>query len=271
MTLFSSCGLFSNKKNEDKSKVVATAYGEDLLLEEIPGLSEPLISKQDSQTIIINYAKNWAAEKAILKKANDNLSLAKKDEISDRIKNYEASLAVFEYERQLIAQKMDTTISEKVLQDYYNQYIQQYKLENSIVKFSFVKNFETTQLPTLKNLITKREKEKELKHYVVENMLDAYLENEWKEFSFLRSRIPDSLISNAQLMQKGNLYVLNNENNSLLVWIKDIKSAGESAPFELVRNDIKNILLSQKKADYINKAKTEIFQNALKKNKVKIY
>ena len=86
MTLLNACGLYSKKSNEDLSMLVATAYGEKLHINEIPGLSEPLTSSQDSQAIILNYAKNWAAEKAMVNKAKDNLSLAKKNEISDRIK-----------------------------------------------------------------------------------------------------------------------------------------------------------------------------------------
>ena len=271
MTLLNACGLYSKKSNEDLSMLVATAYGEKLHINEIPGLSEPLTSSQDSQAIILNYAKNWAAEKAMVNKAKDNLSLAKKNEINDRIKTYESSLSVYEYERQLIAQKMDTTIPTKVLEDYYKKYFQNYTLESSIVKFSFIKNFETPQLPTLKSLITNTKKQKELKSFVLENVLDAYIEDEWKEFSFLRSRVPDSLASSTQLMQKGSLIEINKADISMLIWIKDIKTAGTAAPFEMVQDDIRNILLSQKKADYITKAKVEIFQKAIKKNKVKIY
>jgi hypothetical protein len=271
MTLINACGLSPKKSSEDLSKVVATAYGEKLYISEIPGLSEPLTSSQDSQTIILNYAKNWAAEKAMINKAKDNLSLAKKDEISDRIKAYESSLSVYEYEKQLIAQKMDTTIPIKVLEDYYKKYFQNYTLESSIVKFSFIKNFESPQLPTLKSLITNKDKQKELKSFVLENVLDAYLEDEWKEFSFLRSRVPDSLATNNQLMQKGSLVVINKAEISMLIWIKDIKPAGTAAPFEMVQDDIRKIILGRKKAEYISKAKIEIFQKAIKKNKVKIY
>lgn len=267
----SSCSPFSKKENSDTSKVVAMAFGEKLFIEDITELSEPLLSKQDSQKIIFNYAKNWALEKTMIEKAKNNLSLAKRKEIEARAKAYDATLSVFEYEQQLIDQKMDTSISEIAMKTYYDKYLSNYKLDAPIIKFNLVRNFKPAQLPTLKKYINDQSNINELKRYAAENVLETYVEDKWKAISFLSNRIPDSIISKAQLMQKGGLFVIQKEDISILLYIKDVKNAGEVAPFDLVKPEIRTILLSQKKSAYIAKAKAEIFDKAIKKNKVNIY
>ena len=69
--------------------------------------------------VIQNYINKWAKRELLLQKAEDNLSPELKDEIARQLEETRANLVIYQYQRQMMLEKMDTVITETELENYY--------------------------------------------------------------------------------------------------------------------------------------------------------
>lgn len=266
-----SCRIFSKKETNNSALVVAEAYDQKLYLNDIPGLDNLMLTKSDSQRIVADYANIWLNDQVMLKKANDHLSLSKKKDIELQARKYETTLSIYEYEKELLLKDFDTSIAVEDLQKYYKDNTNSYSLEYPIVKFVLVKNFEKSHEAILKSMVLNQAKYPELKKYAMDNLLDCSAEDSWKPLYMLRNSVPDSLIQNEQLQKKGTLFNIQKDGTSIMLYVRDIKLQGQPAPYDLVSEEIRSILLNQKKADFIKNTRKTLVEKEIKKKKVKLF
>ncbi|MEC7646712.1 MAG: hypothetical protein VX689_04430, partial [Bacteroidota bacterium] len=55
------------------------------------------------------------------------------------------------------------------------------------------------------------------------------------------------------------------------IYIKEYKIKGDQSPLDFETKKIKNILVNKKKINYLKQLENELYQNALVKQKIKIY
>ena len=266
-----SCRIFSKKETNNSALVVAEAYDQKLYLNDIPGLDNLMLTKSDSQRIVADYANIWLNDQVMLKKANDHLSLSKKKDIELQARKYETTLSIYEYEKELLLKDFDTSIAVEDLQKYYKDNTNSYSLEYPIVKFVLVKNFEKSHEAILKSMVLNQAKYPELKKYAMDNLLDCSAEDSWKPLYMLRNSVPDSLIQNEQLQKKGTLFNIQKDGTSIMLYVRDINLQGQPAPYDLVSEEIRSILLNQKKADFIKNTRKTLVEKEIKKKKVKLF
>ena len=68
------------------------------------------INEADSTAIIQNYINKWAKRELLFQKAEENLSPELKDEIDNQLEETRANLVIYQYQRQMMLEKMDTVI-----------------------------------------------------------------------------------------------------------------------------------------------------------------
>jgi len=133
---FSSCKLF--RKNPDKKDAVARVYDMYLYPEDLAGVVPSGTSRPDSIAITKNFIRNWIRQKVVLKKAEENLDNEKKD-VEKQLSEYRNSLITYAYEKALIEQKLDTTISPKEVEDFYNTNQANFELKDNIIRVIYLK------------------------------------------------------------------------------------------------------------------------------------
>ena len=56
-----------------------------------------------------------------------------------------------------------------------------------------------------------------------------------------------------------------------MVYIRDYRLAGQVSPIEYVENDIRNIILSKQKIEFLKQIEKDIYKEGLDNNRVKLY
>jgi len=136
-----------------RRQLIARAGDATLYLDEIPIGILNGISGTDSSVFVQNYITKWAKKEVVFQRANANLTQELKDEIENQLDESRMNLIVYEYQRQLMLQKMDTVISDEELENYYTANENNLRLTSNIVKALFIKlPLETPSLSRIKLL-----------------------------------------------------------------------------------------------------------------------
>ena len=126
-----SCILLSGCKNkQDQEQRVPVAKVGNIIFyyDQIPRLLQPGLSPTDSTAIIQNYINGWAKKQLLYLKAVENLSPDFKNEIEKQLQETRTNLVIYQYQRQMMLEKMDTAITEEELKSYYTTNEKNFKL-----------------------------------------------------------------------------------------------------------------------------------------------
>lgn len=97
-----------------------------------------------------------------------------------------------------------------------------------------------------------------------------YFNEQWIAFSQIRSRMPVN-ITNPDAALKRNSFIETYEGNKYyLAVIKDFRLKGDKAPFEFVKDQIANLILNNRKMEFIEELQKNIYQKGKKENLFKI-
>ncbi|MCK7537659.1 MAG: hypothetical protein MZV63_45250 [Marinilabiliales bacterium] len=99
---------------------VAKAGDRVLYFDQIPlTLVTPGMSKDDSTSAVQTYVRRWSRKELMALRAEENLTSEYKDEVTRQLDEMRNNLLIYQYQQQMIIQKMDTVVTESELQDYY--------------------------------------------------------------------------------------------------------------------------------------------------------
>ncbi len=268
----------SCKENNKVAKRIPLAEIDKAVLfyDEIPG---PLIQKglnaSDSTAVVQNYINKWTKRQLLLQKAEENLSAAMKTDIGHELEETRTNLLIYQYQRQMMLEKMDTLITDTELQNYFTANEKSFLLSSNIVKALFIKlPRETPDLDKIKRLARSGSQSdlQQLESYCYQfaEKFDDFNEN-WIPVTRLSVELQDD-IQNEESFLKRNTYFETVDSSSVyLISIRDYRLRGTPAPFEYVRDDIKRIIWNTRRFEFIQALENGIYSDALKKNSFKIY
>lgn len=273
------CGRQEEEKKQDISEssteVIASVDDEKLYKADILGLIPAKTKKEDSLKLIDEYVQSWIRTKLILNKAQDTEGISVND-IEEKVQNYRNSLLAFELEKKYLETKLDTSVKESAIKEYYQKYESNFVLQQPILKLYYLKvPLIAPDIDTLPLLIQNVDEDilKRLKSYSQRNA-DAYHlnSNEWKYWDNIVEDLGALVSENRErLLQKDALIEERTQTHLYLVKVLDVQSSTQKAPLEFVRERIKNLILNQRKATLIKEFEKNIYEEAKKKNKFKIY
>jgi hypothetical protein len=276
LLLLSSFTLLSCNSNKPKTQNIPVArvfdnylYTSDLQ-EAIPcGLAET-----DSLALVKDIIDKWVRKHLLLNKAEENLTAQEKN-VEKQIEDYRLSLLIFKYEQSLIQQKLDTNITQKEIEDYYNQNSSNFILNENLVKAVFIKVPKTA--PDIWKLrrwyLSNNESDvKSLEAYCYQYAEKYdYFDEDWVQFKLLLEQMPEIYSTPKNLLTTRSSIELSDTTSIYLVRIMDYKLEGTVSPLESVSNNIKSIVLNKRKIQYVNRLESEIYNNALNHGNFTIY
>lgn len=140
--LLPSCNLLNNLVHDDQ--VVAKAAGKKLYRSELSKYIPDTVSPADSASMADQYINSWATNLLFTKKAERELS-KEEQEMDKELQDYRASLLKYRYEQLYINARLDTTISAKQIEDYYNAHKESFGLVRPILKVRFINILKDSQ------------------------------------------------------------------------------------------------------------------------------
>ena len=232
------------------------------------------VSTDDSILITDDYISRWVKQELMIQKANENLTAAQKD-VSKELEEYRNSLIIYRYKNELIQQRMDTVVTEQQIEDYYENNKSAFNLDRCIVKAVFVKIPTELANPSLLKEMAKddsKEGQEELRDYCTQyaKSFQIALDN-WIDFQVLNRNLPEHVDDPEAFVTHNREKEMNDSNYYYLVSIHDYMLANDLAPIEFVENNIKNLILNQRKIRFLKELEDNIYTEAERQNKYTIY
>lgn len=239
-----------------------TLYYSDLMLD----LPEN-ISKEDSTIIVQSEIRQWIISELMLEEANSYLSKKEKD-FSRQIEEYRKSLLIFEFEKKWVLNHIDTMVTKDEILNFYNSNTYDFELKTNILKLRFVK-IEISKPDALKEQIKRllfSTNSKDLP--VLERICNQHAENYflddsvWLMYDDVIKEIPFG-----NVLQKGSTlsskrFELSDINYEYFVLVKEFRIKDEMSPLAYEKDNIKMIILQQRKIYLLDSLQQQIFTTA---------
>ncbi|MCX6253415.1 MAG: hypothetical protein NTV31_02940 [Bacteroidia bacterium] len=268
--------LLAGCKNNTTERVPVAEVGKVILYyDEMPQLIQRGINEADSAAIIQNYINKWAKRELLLQKAEENLSPELRDEIAKQLEETRANLVIYQYQRQMMLEKMDTNLTETELENYYAANEKSFILSSNIVKALFIKlPVETPDLDKIKSLARSNDQNdlQQLESYCYQfaEKFDDFNE-EWVPMDRLSVELQEDIENEENFLKRNTFFETSDSVSVYLISIRDYRLRSSIAPFEYVRNDIKRIIWNTRRFEFIQSLENGIYNEALKENSFKIY
>lgn len=268
----------SQKKTNDaalqKGEIpLVTVKGKTLYADELDRALPEGLSETDSTTAANNYVKRWISEVLLYEKAKSNVSNT--DEIDKLVENYRQSLTVYTYQEKLLNEILSTPNKEDELRKYYDQNIDQFKLNTYILKGLFLKvpinsaelnnmrKWSQSNTPTAKESIEKAS----IQNAVIYN----YFYDRWTELDEITSNMPTTISNPDQFLKTTKNYEYSDSTFVYLLHIEDFALPGSTAPFDYAKTQIKDFLINQERNQFIMQLETDLYDKALSDKDIKFY
>jgi len=264
-----------NRHNEVKRVIVAEVGKVVLYYDEIPKLIQRGINESDSTALYQNYINKWVKKQLLMKKAEDNLTPALKNEISDQLEETRSNLVIYQYQRQMILQKLDTVLTDSEIENYYANNENSFLLGSNIVKALFIKlPLETPNLNKIRTLARSSDhndlQQLETYCYQFAEKFDDFNED-WISTDQLSVELPQHIENEDNFLKRNTFFETSDSTSEYLVSIRDYRLRSSLAPFEYVRDDIKRIIWNTRRFEFLKTLENGIYNEALKENNFKIY
>jgi len=264
-----------NKHSQSKRIAIAEVGRVVLYYDEMPKLIQRGINEADSAALFQNYINKWAKRQLLLRKAEENLSPALKDEITKQLEETRSNLVIYQYQRQMILEKLDTVLTDAELENYYAANENSFVLTSNIVKALFIKiPLETPDLNKIRTLARSNDhndlQRLETYCYQFAEKFDDFNEA-WVPMDKLSVELPQNIENEEYFLKRNTFFETSDSSSEYLVSIRDFRLRSSLAPFEYVKDDIKRIIWNTRRFEFIQSLENGIYNDALKDNSFKIY
>ena len=249
---------------------VARVGDEFLSVEEIQELIPKNLNKQDSIRIVNNVIEEWATSKLLIQNAIINLNEIEKSQIDNKSEKYRENLIISEYRNKISNNNPDTSASKDEIELFFSENSKNFKLFEEIIKGRYVKlNKNTFNINEIKRRFRRfNQSDKSFFDSISFQLLNYYLNDSiWINKKLFFNKIPSLEYDQSLRISKNNLFYVQEDSLALyLIKINNYKKADDYAPLEYIYNRIKEVIVSKKRIDYLNKIDKELIGDAITKN-----
>ncbi len=258
----------------DNGEPVAKVGEKILNMEELSQNIPDYLDDTDSALWADDYIKKWIQRELLLLKAEENLKETMKD-VSRELEEYRNSLVVYRYKNELMKEKMDTTVSDAALEKYFKEHRESFILNRNIVKAIYIKvPVEVSSPDNIRELCESGnpENQEKLNQYCL-SYAKAYdrFNDKWVAADLVLKNIPEEIADQEKFLRTKKFSESRDMNYYYLVSIREYRLAGQVSPIEYVKEDIRNLILSKQKIEFLKQIEKDIYKEGLDNNKVKLF
>ncbi len=260
------------KPDNSDDPVLARVHQRELRLSEMEGMFPENATKADSLVIIKAFANRWAKDAVLLWESERN---APSDLNLDRlVRDYRASLVRSSYEEQLVTTRLDSSISDQELAQFYGATKGEYQLETPIVRCLFMRvPYPTPEEESLQLLWNNGNPEDSLalKRYA-RKYAEAFLldESEWYGLDQIASQLPEGTLTADNVSSKREFTQLDGTNRYYFR-LFELKPRLEIAPLSYVENQVRRAILHGRKREVLERSREEIFNRELRRDNIQFF
>lgn len=244
-----------------------------LLASDIPSITKGLKGR-DSTEALKNYADNWVRKKLLLQKAEENIP---EDDlgITKKVEEYRSSLLLYEYEKALINKKLDTTVTQKELDEWYDKLKGDFPLEKDVYLLYFIKlKKDARDMDNVRKWINKQDDEetaRKLAGYCQEFATSTVLSDGiWYDKDNVTKNFPLTEYDIAMLSASKVFKEYKTESGSWFIKIGDVMKKDQPAPVEFIHDQLVKAIIEKRRIVLIEKIYDKIYQDGIKSKSFEI-
>ena len=263
-----SVSLFACKKaiQTDEPDALVKVNDRILTRNEVESLIPKGTTSADSLLLAESYIKKWVKDELVLKIAQRNLG-SDKEPIDKLVDAYRRSLLRYRYQEKLIQEKLSDEIQESDVLTYYDTNKEKFVLDKNLIKGLFLKV--PADAPNLSEVKTWYKSgnvaslEKIEKYSIQNAAIYEYFFDKWVDFDEIRNNIPNQISNPESFLRTNKTLEVTDSSFCYFLNIRQVLLKGQVEPFEYAEPRIREILINQRKLDFIKEFEEELYNDAL--------
>lgn len=263
-----SVSLFACKKaiQTDEPDALVKVNDRILTRNEVESLIPKGTTSADSLLLAESFIKKWVKDELVLKIAQRNLG-SDKETIDKLVDAYRRSLLRYRYQEKLIQEKLSDEIQESDVLTYYDTNKEKFVLDKNLIKGLFLKV--PADAPNLSEVKTWYKSgnvaslEKIEKYSIQNAAIYEYFFDKWVDFDEIRNNIPNQISNPESFLRTNKTLEVTDSSYCYLLNIRQVLLKGQVEPFEYAEPRIREILINQRKLDFIKEFEEELYNDAL--------
>ena len=231
------------------------------------------LSGSDSLAKAESYVEQWVRREVKLQEAERVLE-AERGDIERLVEEYRTSLLSNRLEQRYLAGKLDTLITDSMVEEYYNSHCKEFVLDRTILKGRIVRlpdNYR--QSVKLLNLMGSKsaDKQQDFLDLCKKNNFDLHTFETWVDFSEFLSYLPVRRDKNYDyILSGGEIRQMADADSKYFIEIYEVLKVGECAPLERVEDMVRRILYNRRRGEIVNSYNDSLYNAAIVEGLIRI-
>lgn len=259
---------------DHKGKTPLVQVGDNYLyMEDVMAVTPPGISEKDSAEMADRYIKNWIDDMLLYAKAEGNIP----DDagINELVNSYRRELITHTYIEQIVSQEVESLIPDSEVEEYYNENKDAFLAVGPYIKGLYIKVPKTasgiSQVRQWYKDGSERSVDK-IEKYGLRNAVDyEYFYDRWRSVNDFFLRLPTDADKEKNNIGKNKNIELSDSAFYYFLHIEDYLGKGEILPLEYAGKDIREIIMNNKRVEFITKMKKDLYDEACDNNDIKYF
>lgn len=260
----------AGKPPKEGDQLLAKVYNKSLYLSELDGIVPEGSPPSDSVLMVTAYAQRWVRDQLLMYEAERNIP--QDLNIDQLVRDYRASLVRFNYEEQIISERLDSTVSETELREYYENNTDQFQLESTILKCQLLQLPLRTPQNELNKLwySKKSSDEAKLRAFAKQYAALALLNTDkWYKLEELAALLPKGTLTSDNVSSRREGTLSDGDFRYYYRVLETVKGK-ETAPFEYIKEQASKVILHKRKLELLERWKEDLYQQELRRENIQI-
>jgi len=251
-------------------RLLAQVYNKNLYASELNEVVPEGTNPTDSTLLVSAFVQRWVRDQLLMYEAERNIP--KDLNIDELVRDYRASLVRFNFEEQIIAEKLDSTVSEAEVRSFYEKNQDQFQLESTILKCLLLKLPPKAPQAEVNKLWYSRNPadEPKLANYAKQWAAMAMLNREkWYKLEDIAALLPKGTLTSENVSSRREGTLSDGDYRYYYRVIEAVQGK-TTAPFDYVREQASKIILHKRKQELLDGWKESLYQKELRRENIKI-
>lgn len=256
---------------------VAKVGRKELKTNEIIEAMPANVSGDDSASFVRLYVERWLVRQLKVEEADELFSGSEAD-IDRMVEEYRHSLLMRKVDQYYVEQQMSADFTDKDIADYYNTHKADFILDRTLVKgrvlrFDAAYRQSKTLMVQMREAATSQSAAKTLSEICEKNGFEIVdKRSEWVGFSDFLTYLPAAQSQdNEHLLDKTGIQQIDAGDKRYYFDFTSVCRKGNVAPLEVVSENIRRILITQRRSEIIKAHEEQIVSEAISSGHARIY
>jgi len=268
VAMLASCSMLEKKHREG---VAVELNGQTLSYEQLDEITRSALTSEDSAALVDAYIYQWATDILEYAEAKDRAS----EELEQLVEDYRRTLYIHAYEQKLIARHQPSVFPDSVVERVYAQHKDHMRLKESIVQGVLL--IVPQGAPKIDHLRSWLQKLNDANIEKIEKYAFQYASgyeyfpNQWRSSTQIILRLPLETNTLDEKLGKQSQIVVEDSTSVYILQVTDKCLSGDIMPLDYAQESIQQMLLNDWKIGFMKNERQELYDNALRRDKLKRY